>query len=240
MGKIFCYELRRLLWNKVFFGVLAVSLAYGYLTLSGTILPGVAHTAPFSPWSFGYYLSQLLPALCLGELFFVSFFTSGQARRAAQLTEATPVKPRAYAFTRCCAVVLGTVLLTAAVIALAGAFFYRLFHRTFLNSWAIPAVLTLLPPLALCLGVGWALSRIHPSMIYGCMALPFLLTALPLPQALSFSLADFFTTYPLTLRSLDPAFTAPPALLAGRLAFLLAPPLILLFSRFAARRSVSQ
>lgn len=68
MNKIFRYELRRLLWNKLFFGILLVSLGYGWLTLTGSVVRGVAHTAPFSPWSFGYYLSQALPLICLGDL----------------------------------------------------------------------------------------------------------------------------------------------------------------------------
>ena len=47
MNKIFRYELRRLLWNKLFFGILLVSLGYGWLTLTGSVVRGVAHTAPF-------------------------------------------------------------------------------------------------------------------------------------------------------------------------------------------------
>ena len=81
MGKIFRYELRRLLWNKIFFGILAVSMGWGWVLLTGEVILGIANTAPFSPWSFGYYLARLLPMLCLGELFFLSFFTSGQEPR---------------------------------------------------------------------------------------------------------------------------------------------------------------
>lgn len=62
MRKIFGYELRRPLWNKLFFGVLLVSLG---LMLS-SVIRSAAHTAPFSPWNFGYYLSQVLPLICLG------------------------------------------------------------------------------------------------------------------------------------------------------------------------------
>ena len=65
MHKIFHYELRRLLWNKFFFGLLAVTLFYAYQVFTGEIILGVAHTAPFSPWSFGCYLSRLLPPMLL-------------------------------------------------------------------------------------------------------------------------------------------------------------------------------
>lgn len=61
MKKIFRYELRRLLLNKLFGGILATTLFYGGLTLNQTTILGVANTAPFSPWSFGHYLAQMRP-----------------------------------------------------------------------------------------------------------------------------------------------------------------------------------
>lgn len=95
MVKIFRYECKRLLWNKFFFGILAVTLFYGWQVLTGASILGVSHTAPFSPWTFGDYLSRLLPLLWIGVLFFLTFFTSGAERRAAVLTAATPVRPLA-------------------------------------------------------------------------------------------------------------------------------------------------
>lgn len=61
MVKIFRYECKRLLWNKFFFGILAVTLFYGWQVLTGASILGVSHTAPFSPWTFGDYLSRLPP-----------------------------------------------------------------------------------------------------------------------------------------------------------------------------------
>ena len=100
MVKIFRYECKRLLWNKFFFGILAVTLFYGWQVLTGASILGVSHTAPFSPWTFGDYLSRLLPLLWIGVLFFLTFFTSGAERRAAVLTAATPVRPWQYALAR--------------------------------------------------------------------------------------------------------------------------------------------
>ena len=61
MIKIFRCECRRLLCNKFFIGLLAVLLFYAGQVFYAVALPGVAHTAPFSPWSFGAYLGRLLP-----------------------------------------------------------------------------------------------------------------------------------------------------------------------------------
>ena len=118
MRKVFVCELRRLLLNKFFFGILAAVLLYGWLLLSGEVILGVAYTAPFSPWSFGYYLARLLPLLWVGTLFFLTFFTSEGERRTAVLTGATAVDPRRFAGVRCMALLLGMLLLLGAAVLL--------------------------------------------------------------------------------------------------------------------------
>ena len=60
MSKIFRYECRRLLLSKFFFGLAAVTCFYGWQVLEHVTILGIAHTASFSPWSFGDYLSRLL------------------------------------------------------------------------------------------------------------------------------------------------------------------------------------
>lgn len=216
MTKLFRYELRRLLFNKLFFGILAVSLAYGWLTLTSVTVLGTANTAPFSPWSFGEYLSRLLPMICLGELFFLSFFTSRQEQRAAVITRATPVSQRKYAAVRCGAVLVGTAVLALCIVGLCWGFYFRLFGWTGFMDLLAPLVLTLLPAVVFCLGCGWTLGRIHPTLVYGLMAAVFLLSWAPLPQALDLSLSSFFTSYPIALNMLDPAFSVPGSVLCGR------------------------
>ena len=128
MVKIFRYECKRLLWNKFFFGH---SGRDPVLRLAGTHRRlhsgGCPHTAPFSPWTFGDYLSRLLPLLWIGVLFFLTFFTSGAERRAAVLTAATPVRPWQYALARLGAALTGTVLQSLAVLLLSAVFYARMF-----------------------------------------------------------------------------------------------------------------
>ncbi len=139
MGKIFGYECRRLLWNKFFVGLLLVLLFYGWQVLTGATLLGVAHTAPFSPWSFGDYLGQMTPLLWIGALFFLTFFTSGKARRAAVLTDATQADPRRYALARSAAALAGTALLALACLGEAAVFYGACFDwYGWGGSWPSP------------------------------------------------------------------------------------------------------
>ena len=202
MGKIYRYECRRLLWNQFFVGLIAVLLCYGALVLRDVTILGVSHTAPFSPWSFGDYLSK--------------------ARRAAALTDAAPMLPARYTLARCAAAFTGTVMLALLCIVEAAVFYGRMFGWHDWGSLAFPALVTLLPPLVFALGSGWLLGRLKPWLLYVWMAAPVLLAVLPLPEVLGLWDGSFFTAYPLTLEGLDPAFTLPGPMVMAQLLLLAA------------------
>ncbi len=202
--------------------LLLVLLFYGWQVLSRVTILGVSHTAPFSPWSFGDYLSRMLPLLWIGGLFFLTFFTSGKARRAAVLTDAAPMAPRRYALARCAAALAGTALLALACSG-GGRRVLRLVLRLVRLGRAdcsrpghpgpAPGVR---PGQRLAAGAGPALAAL-------CVdAPPLCLAALPLPEALGLWNGSLFTQYPLTLGSLDPAFSLPAAVLLVQCALLAA------------------
>ena len=222
MIKVFRYECKRLLWNKFFFGLLLVLLFYGWQMLSRVTILGVSHTAPFSPWSFGDFLSRMVPLLWIGSLFFLTFFTSGKARRAAVLTDTAPMEPRRYALARGGAALAGTVLLALAVLAEAAVFYGWYFGWYGWMELIAPALVTLFPPLAFALGSGWLLGWVRPWLLYVWMPLPFALALLPLPEVLELWNGSFFTQYPLTLGTLDPSFAMPAAVLLVQCALLAA------------------
>ena len=207
--KIFLYECKRLLWNRFFFGIVLITLFYGWQVLSSITILGVSHTAPFSPWSFGDYLSRMVPILWIGALFFLTFFTSAKARRVAVLTDAAPVIPRRYAMTQCAAAMVGTGLLAIVCLAEAALFYIRCFGWYEFGELLAPALITLLPPLVFALGSGWFLGQIKAQLIYVWMIVPFVCMALPLPDALGILNGSFFTEYPLSLGTLDPDFSIP-------------------------------
>ena len=222
MTKIFRYECRRLLWNKFFAGFLPVFLFYGWQVLSHTTIRGVAHTAPFSPWSYGDYLGRMLPLLWIGSLFFLTFFTSGRVRRAAALTDAAPISPGRYALARCAAALAGTALLALACAGEAAAFYGCYFGWRQWGGLLLPTLITLVPPLVFALGSGWFLGRLRAWLVYPWMLLPLLCRVLPLPETLGLWNGTFFTEYPLTLNGLDPAFSLPAAVIAAQVLLCLA------------------
>lgn len=214
--KLFRYELRRLLCGKLFFTSLAVCLGFGWIVLTTGTIRGTAHTAPFSPWSFGEYLSRMLPLLCMGELCMVSVFTSRQEQMARPLTQAAPIHPRRYARLRQGAVAEASLLLYLCAAGLAAFFFAALFGWNSFGTLFAPLLLTMLPAMLFCLGLGWRLGQRAPALVWAAMGTVLLLCGLPMPAWLAFSPQAFFAEYPLRLTELDPAFSVPGAFLAGR------------------------
>lgn len=237
MGKIYRYECRRLLWNQFFAGLAAVLLGYGALVLRGVTILGVSHTAPFSPWSFGDYLSRMLPLLWIGALFFLTFFTSPKARRTAALTDAVPMPPARFALARCAAAFTGTAILALLCIVEAAVFYGRMFGWYSWGSLAFPALATLLPPLVFALGSGWLLGRLRPWLLYIWMVVPLLLAVLPLPDTLGLWNGNFFTDYPLTLTTLDPAFVLPGDVVVAQIVLLAAGVVLLVIHRVDPRKN---
>ncbi len=220
MGKLFRYELRLIAFNRFYLGFFAVSLCFGWLILSTETIQGVAHTAPFSPWSFGSYLMAMMPLLSIALIFMLWSFDSGQARRAKPLISAATVVPVRHAAVKCAAAATAWLLLSAAIVLLGIGFLIFIFGNVVsIAALLAPSVSILLPAMLFLIGSGLlALSRSR--MVF--LAIPPALLALhllPLPAWMHLLVSDFYSTYPLHMDMLDPGFTVPVSYIAGKLAY---------------------
>lgn len=208
--------------SKIFLGLLAVLLWFGWQTLTGGTILGVADTAPFSPWSFGAYLSGLLPLLSLSLMFFLWEVSSGRAKQVEILADATPTAPAALLLVRGCAAAAAWLLLALGTAALGLGFLLSIFGGAVpVGTLLAVAALTLLPPLVFLLGLGLLAGRIRPGLVFLLVPVTVLLLAAPLPMAAQLFAEEFFCRYPLGL-GLDPALTVPASFWLGRAAYLTA------------------
>ena len=139
MVKIFYYELRRLLGNRFTVGLLLVALLYGYWTMRGEILLGIANTAPFSPWSFGAYLAEMMPLLLVALLCFLSILTSDTGKRVEVLIAATPLSQAVHCRIRYTAVTVAFLVVTAVPVVYAVGFYGIIFVVLLLAVVPVPS-----------------------------------------------------------------------------------------------------
>lgn len=221
MAKIFRYELKRLLCSKLTIGLLVVIGFYSHWLMNGEVILGIANTAPFSPWSFGYYLAKLLPPLMLALLFFISFLYSKKEKEVAVLTSATGVKPSKYRMVRYAAIGTAALLITAVPIFYAIGFYRIVFHFSKIQTLILPAIYVILPAFAIWMGAGVLSGRFHPAAVYILMPAALLAGFLTLHGWADLYSAAFFVSYPAQLGVLDPIFEIPVPMAVCKAAYLL-------------------
>lgn len=219
--KIYKYELRRLLCNKFFVGLLVITMFYSYQVMDGEIVLGVANTAPFSGWSYGAFLSDILPLLLITLLFFITFLYSPNEKKVQTITDTTPMDPTKYRLIRCFAMITGFVISDVAAIAVSLVFYGRIFHFTGFGGFVAPTLVALLPALLFILGIGMIAGKLHPVSVYALIPVVLLLALVPLPDAADLFCGSFFSNYPATLGVVEPAFSVPVFVMTGRCAYAL-------------------
>lgn len=232
VSKIFLYELRRMLGSKFYLGFGAVILWYGWQLLNKVTIMGAANTAPFSPWSFGAYLTGLMPLLSVVLLFLLWNLCNAQARGVQSLTDAASVRRERYHLTKYLAALTAWLMLVV-VLTMLGISFLRVLFGDIVPVASLlwVAVVTLLPPAALFLGGGAVAGGLRSWTLFVLMALAFGVGFLPG----DFYGASLFTDYPLSLGVLDPAFSMPPSVAIGKLAVLLVGVGLLLYKMVSKR-----
>jgi hypothetical protein len=223
LSKIFRYELRRLVWNKFFLGLLIINGVYAWYTLTHDIIAGIAYTAPFSPWSFGAYLAKVMPLAVLTVLFLISTYFSKKEKQAEVLTTATPVNPVAYSLVRCGAVAVCFLIISALVIALGDCFYAFVFAYRNFSAFILPSFLILLPCFLFALGIGYLAGRIHPVLLYVLMLVALVAGFAGIGGAFDFFGAGYFGSRPLTLpvgADGEPAFTLGAGFWTARVVYL--------------------
>lgn len=173
------YELKRSLVSKEYGLLMLLLLAYSVFTLKTTVLPGYAGTAPASAWTFASYILAACPMLSMILLFHVSRLSSPYERDAARITSATPGAGPGYVLLRLLVASTGW-LAAVTVVAIAGVAFLVIVFGEIrpLDSIACMALLVL-PPFALCLGLGLWAGKVHHNLPLALIVLVFAARLLP-------------------------------------------------------------
>lgn len=156
MIKIYFYELRQTVYSKFYLGLLILYLCYAWLTLNSSIIQGVGNTAPFSSWSFGFYLVQQAPLMSLAFLILQWRLVSSKAKAVRILTNATLIDSRKYLLLQYMAISTAWVLLACCVVVLGMLFLFYLFgYAVSLIALLLPTLIVLFPLLIFLMGLFW-------------------------------------------------------------------------------------
>lgn len=195
--KIFSYELRRMLQNKIFISLLLANGLFSWFVLSTDIIRGVAYTAPFSTWSYCTYLGKVLPLAMATVLLLLANYYSKKQISVEILISTTPIPTLGKIVIRTLTAGICFGLICIVDISLVLLFYQNFFEYHAFAIFILPSVLLLLPCFLLFAGLGQLLGSIHRNLIYGFILFSFLLCGLR--NLFDVFGAGYFSTYPLTL-----------------------------------------
>lgn len=195
--KIICYELRRVLLNRLFLGLFLVNGLCAWFILSFDTIMGTAYTAPFSVWSYCAYLGRTLPIATATVLLLLSNYYSQKQKQVEILTAATPVSSVCQIVVRTLAAGIGFTLICFMDGALARIFYVRFFQFHDFAAYFLPSILLLLPCFTFFTGLGQLLGSLHRGLVYALLLLA--LAFCNIPSAFDFFDAGYFSAFPLTL-----------------------------------------
>lgn len=225
MNKIFYYELKRMLWNRTFFGLLLVNGLFAWFVLSTDIIQGIAYTAPFSAWSYCTYLGKTLPLEAATILLLLSSYYGRKQKLLETLTLATPVTASRQMLLRTAAAGVCFLLLCLTTAGLAAYFYAALFRFTDFAAFVLPSLLLALPCFLFLAGLGQLLAALHPGLLYLLTAVSFVLGFSGPQTAFDLFGAGYFSSRPLVLpvgADGEPAFALSASFCAARLLYLAA------------------
>lgn len=221
LKKIFLYELRRLLQNKIYIELLLANGLFAWFVLSYDIIRGVAYTAPFSTWSYCAYLGKTLPLAMAAVMLLLANYYSRKQKQVEILISATPVTPFCQIAIRTLAAAICFVFICIVDISLALFFYIRFFRFHAFASFILPSILILLPCFMFLVGLEQLLGSIRHSLVYVLILFTFVLCGFQ--SVFDIFGARYFSAYPLTLpvgADGEPAFEIEMAFIVSRLFYL--------------------
>jgi ABC-2 type transport system permease protein len=236
---IFRYELRRLIFNEFFIGLLLINGVYSWYILTTDIIAGIGYTAPFSPWSFGAYLGKIMPIMLLSVFFLLTFYYSKKEKQTAVLTNATAINPKKYLLIRNIAILVCFLIVFAVVILLSVLFYVRFFGFYNFADFLIPGLIIPLPCFIFTLGLGHLAGRIHKILLYILMIAVMCIGFLNFDNSFDFFGNNYFGIYPktLTVNSFgEPDFSPQFSFFIARFFYFSVGILLLVFNTFLLKR----
>jgi len=199
LNKIFYYELKRMIFNRLFLGMFIVNGIFDWYILTADIITGIAYTAPFSSWSYGTYLGKAMPIAILTILLLLSGYHGKKQKQIEVLTMTTPVSPTKQMLIQTAVLTACFALLCILTIGISTFFYIRFFQFSELSAFILPSLLLILPCFVFSVGLGQLLGRLHQGLIFVFMLIVFVIGTCSIQNVFDFFGSGYFSFYPLTL-----------------------------------------
>lgn len=182
--------------SKKYFYMLLLVMASAYDSLTRLVTGGYYGTAPFSEWTYTFFIQLTSPLVISIMIFMMTSIFSEKEFRARKILFSASISQSKYYILKSISIII-TFIVTALIPIIISFLYYKvLFNYTKFFIFMKSIIWFLIPSFIFLLGLAMALGKINIRLLYGLIPIAFLLGTIDttniLPQWLDIFGAHFF------------------------------------------------
>ncbi|MFA9463097.1 MAG: hypothetical protein ACERKN_02285 [Velocimicrobium sp.] len=174
--KILKYELKRIIFSKMFVITFIIALFFSVINLYTKIIQGVSGTAPFSQWSYCKFLCDINTIMLLILMLSCTGLFSRNEQRVKEITSSTPLPQKKYLTTKSLALFISYLIIALCCILISLAFYKTTFNFTNFQNFLLPILIILLPPFVFVFGMSMFLGSKSQTLLYAWIPIVMILS----------------------------------------------------------------
>ncbi|SCG82037.1 hypothetical protein DW1_0417 [Proteiniborus sp. DW1] len=169
------YEIRRIILSKKYFYMILLTIGLTYDSLTRLVTGGYYGTAPFSEWTYTFFIQLVSPLVISVIIFMMTNIFNEKELRARKIIFSTPISQARYYMLKIFTIVIAFVLIGLVPIIMSFIYYKVLFNYVGFTSYVKLILWFLIPSFVFILGLSMALGKINIKFLYGLIPITFLL-----------------------------------------------------------------
>lgn len=224
--KILKYELKRIIFSKIFVITFIIALFFSVIDLYTEIIQGVSGTAPFSKWSYCKFLCDINTIILLILMLTCTGLFSRNEQRVREITSCTSLSEKKYLTTKNLALFISYLISAMCCILISVVFYKTTFNFTNFQNFLLPILIILLPTFAFVFGTSIFLGSRNQIFLYVWIPIVLILSLISFNSTPFIDIfAKGYVTYMPTILPIDslgePIFSLSSHFIMSRLIFTL-------------------
>ncbi|OBR93537.1 MULTISPECIES: hypothetical protein [Clostridium] len=224
--KILKYELKRIIFSKIFVITFIIALFFSVIDLYTEIIQGVSGTAPFSKWSYCKFLCGINTIMLLILMLSCTGLFSRNEQRVREITSCTSLPQKKYLAIKSFALFISYLIIAVCCILISLVFYKITFNFTDFQNFLLPILIILLPTFVFVFGTSMFLGSKRQTLLYSWIPIVLILSLMSFNSTPFIDIfAKGYVTYMPTVLPVDslgePVFRLSLDFIMSRLTFIL-------------------
>lgn len=168
------YELKRLIFTKKYFYLILILGMFTYDILMRLVIDGFYGTAPFSQWSYTFFVTAISPFLSILLVLLYTTVFDEKELRVRKIIYSLPVPQFKYYIIKFSAITISYIAAALLPIAMSFIYYSVIFDYRVFGSFVKPIILFLIPAFVFVSGLCMILGKINVKLLYGLIPILFL------------------------------------------------------------------